>query len=259
MIKVGIAAVTGRMGNLIRQEIAKDNHFRIVAVTASPSNPRLGEVIAENIKLTADAESLFFNTDLVIDFSTPTLVEKHVELAVKNKVSLIIGTTGLSTQEKQIIEKAAQTIPILYASNTSMGVTLMKSLVTQMAKVLDSEFDIEIDEIHHRHKVDAPSGTSLSLAEAAAKGRGVKLDDAACYTRYGYTGTRPKGQIGFSVRRGGGVVGEHTVSFFGMEECLEITHKGFSRASYVKGTIAAARWLYGKRAGLYGMEDVLGL
>ena len=257
MIRVGIVAVTGRMGTLICQEIAKDSHFQIVAATTSPSNPKLGETISSNVRLTADADSLFSDTDLVIDFSTPALLEKHVELAIKKNVSLVIGTTGVSAQQKEMLKNASQTIPLLYASNTSMGVTLMKSLATQMAKILD--FDVEIDELHHRHKVDAPSGTSLALGEAVAKGRGVQLSDVACYARHGHTGPRPEGQIGFSVRRGGGVVGEHTVSFFGDDECLEITHKGFSRSLYAKGAVKAAQWLHGKPAGLYTMEDVLGL
>ncbi len=259
MIKVGIAAATGRMGALIRQEIAKDSRFQLVAGTTSLSNPKLGEMIDSNVRLTADAESLFSGTDLVIDFSTLDLLGKHIGLAIQKNVSLVIGTTGASVYQKEEIKKASKTIPILYASNTSMGVTIMKSLITQVAKLLGVEFDIEIDEIHHRHKVDAPSGTSLSLGEAAAKGRGVNLQDVACYTRHGHTGPRSQGQIGFSVRRGGSVVGEHTVSFLGDDEALEITHKGFSRSLYAKGALQAARWLYGKPAGLYTMEDVLGL
>ncbi len=257
MIKVGIAAVTGRMGTLICQEIAKDNQFQLVAATTSGSNPKLGGMIANNVQLTVNPESLFFETDLVIDFSTPALLEQHVELAVKRNVLLVIGTTGLSDQQKEMLRGASKKIPLLYASNTSMGVTLMKSLVTQMAKTLD--FDVEIDELHHRHKVDAPSGTSLALGEAVAIGRGVKLNDIACYARHGHTGPRPDGQIGFSVRRGGGVVGDHTVSFIGDDESIEITHKGFSRSLYAKGAVKAAEWLYGKPAGLYTMEDVLGV
>lgn len=259
MIKVGVAAITGRMGSLIAQEIAKDTQLKLVAATTSSSNLKQGEMITPAVYLTSDAQSLFLDTDVVVVFSIPALTNRHIELAVEKKVALVIGTTGISDPQKEIIKQASKTIPILYASNTSMGVTIMKSVVTQIAKLLDAEFDIEIDEIHHRHKVDAPSGTSLSLGEAAAQGRGVDLGDVACYTRHGHIGLRPKGQIGFVTRRGGGVVGDHTVSFLGTEESLEITHKGFSRSLYAKGALRAAKWIYGKSAGLYTMEDVLGL
>lgn len=258
-IKVGVAGATGRMGQLIIGQIEKDSLFELAAATTSTQNPLLGARVTEHVFLHSNPEELFIKGQIVIDFTNLELLEEHLQLAVRHKVKLVIGTTGLMPIHKEMLVEAAKHIPLLYASNTSMGVTLMRVVTTQIAKVLGPEFDIEIDEIHHRHKVDAPSGTSMSLGEAAAKGRGVSLKDVACFERHGHTGPRPEGQIGFSVRRGGGVIGDHTVNFIGDEECLEITHKGISRSLYAKGAIRAAHWLWGKPAGLYNMEDVLGL
>lgn len=258
-IKVGVAGATGRMGQLIIEQIIKDDYFTLAAATTSLNNPLLGAVVADHVFLHSNPEELFTKGQVVIDFTKPELLEEHLRLAVHHKTKLVIGTTGLTAQHKEMLAEASKQIPLLYAPNTSMGITLMKALTTQIAKVLGEEFDIEIDEVHHRHKVDAPSGTSLSLGEAAAKGRSVSLRDVACYERHGHTGPRPTGQIGFSVRRGGSVVGDHTVSFIGEEECLEITHKGLSRSLYAKGAMTAARWLCDKPAGLYNMENVLGL
>lgn len=258
-IKAGVAGATGRMGQLIIEQIIKDDYFALVAATTSASNPLLGTIMADHVFLHCNPEELFTKGQIVIDFTKPDLLEEHLRLAVLHKTKLVMGTTGLTAEHKEMLVEASKQIPLLYASNTSMGVTLMKVLTTQVAKILGSEFDIEIDEIHHRHKVDAPSGTSLSLGEAAAKGRGVSLRDVACFERHGHIGPRPEGQIGFSVRRGGSIVGDHTVSFIGEEECLEITHKGVSRSLYAKGAITAARWLCDKPVGLYNMEDVLGL
>jgi len=259
MIKVGVAGATGRMGQLLIEQILKDPRFELVAATASSDNPLLGTVVAHNVFLHSNPEELFTKGQVVIDFTTPDLLDEYLDLAVRHKKALVVCTTGLSAGQKERLLKTSKEVPVLYASNTSMGIALMRDLTAQIAKILGPEFDIEIDEIHHRHKVDAPSGTSLSLGEAAAKGRGVLLDDVACYVRQGQMGPRPKGQIGFSVRRGGGWVCDHTVSFLGEEESLEITHKGTSRSLYAKGAVAAAHWLYDKKPGLYSIEDVLGL
>eukprot|EP01039_Chlorochromonas_danica_P014436 gene14436-16852_t len=258
-VKVGVAGDTGRMGQLIIEQIKKDDLFILAAATTSANNPLLGTMVADHVFLHPNPEELFTKGQVVIDFTKPDLLEEHLRLAVQHKTKFIIGTTGLAAEHKEMLLEASKQIPILYASNTSMGVTLMKVITTQIAKVLGPEFDIEIDEIHHRHKVDAPSGTSLSLGEAAAKGRAVSLRDVACFERHGHTGPRPVGQIGFSVRRGGSVVGDHTVSFIGEDESIEITHKGISRSLYAKGAVTAAHWLCDKSNGLYNMEDVLGL
>jgi 4-hydroxy-tetrahydrodipicolinate reductase len=258
-VKVGVAGATGRMGRLIIDQIIKNDYLSLVAATTSVSNNLIGTMITEHVFLHANPEELFKKSQIVIDFTRPEILEEHLNLALRYQTKLVIGTTGLTLEHKEMLVDASKKIPLLYASNTSMGITLMKSLTTQIAKILSPEFDIEIDEIHHRHKVDAPSGTSLSLGEAAAKGRGTSLKDVACHNRHGHIGPRPTGQIGFSVRRGGSVIGDHTVSFIGEEECLEITHKGLSRSLYAKGAVRAARWLSDKSAGLYSMEDVLGL
>jgi 4-hydroxy-tetrahydrodipicolinate reductase len=222
-IKVGIAGATGRMGQLIIEQIIKDDLFSLAAATTSANNPLLGTIVADHVFLHSNPEELFTKGQVVIDFTKPDLLKEHLTLAVQHKTKLVIGTTGLTAEHKEMLLEASKQIPLLYASNTSMGVTLMKVLTTQISKVLGSDFDIEIDEIHHRHKVDAPSGTSLSLGEAAAKGRGVSLKDVTCFERHGHTGPRPAGQIGFSVRRGGSIVGDHTVSFIGEDE-LSLIH-----------------------------------
>eukprot|EP01037_Dinobryon_pediforme_P014869 gene14869-15006_t len=200
----------GRMGQLIIEQIKKDDLFILAAATTSANNPLLGTMVADHVFLHPNPEELF------------TKGQVH-------KTKFIIGTTGLAAEHKEMLLEASKQIPILYASNTSMGVTLMKVITTQIAKVLGPEFDIEIDEIHHRHKVDAPSGTSLSLGEAAAKGRAVSLRDVACFER-------------------GSVVGDHTVSFIGEDESIEITHKGISRSLYAKGAVTAAHWLWAEES-----------
>ena len=177
----------------------------------------------------------------------------------KHKVKMIIGTTGFSTEEKQKIEVAAKEIAIVFAPNMSVGVTLLINLVEQAARVLNEGYDIEVVEMHHRHKVDAPSGTALRLGEAAAHGLGQDLKDCAVYAREGVTGEREAGKIGFATMRGGDVVGDHTVVLAGIGERVELTHKASSRATFALGALRAAKYLAAKDSGLYDMRDVLGL
>jgi 4-hydroxy-tetrahydrodipicolinate reductase len=172
---------------------------------------------------------------------------------------MIIGTTGFSAEEKQAIEAASKNIPIVFAPNMSVGVTLLINLVEQAAKVLNEGYDIEVVEMHHRYKVDAPSGTALRLGEAAAKGLGQSLDDCAVYAREGVTGEREAGKIGFATMRGGDVVGDHTVVLAGIGERVELTHKASSRATFAVGALRATKYLRGKKSGLFDMRDVLGL
>lgn len=232
--RIGVLGKTGRMGSAILKLLEQDEACVISA-----------------------AEDIFSTSDVVIDFTNPAATDSHVNLAVEHKIPIVIGTTGLSEEQKTNLTTASQNIPILWAANMSFGIAILSNLVKEVARLLDVSFDIEINEIHHRHKIDAPSGTALSLGEAAARGRSVKLSDVACYTRHGNIGPRPVGQIGFSTGRGGTTIGEHTVRFLGDEESIELTHKGYSRDLYAKGAIRAAKWLVRHEAGLYQMSDVL--
>lgn len=232
--KIGVLGSTGRMGSAILRLLEQDETFLISHTT-----------------------DIFTASDVVIDFTSPAILDAHVKLAVEHQVPIIIGTTGLAENQKNNLITASKHIPVLWAENTSFGIAILSNLVEEMARLLDVSFDIEINETHHRHKIDAPSGTALSLGEAAAAGRNVRLNDVACYTRHGNIGPRPVGQIGFSTQRGGTIVGEHTVRFIGDEESIELTHKGYSRDLYAKGAILAAKWLVEKKPGLYKIRDVL--
>jgi 4-hydroxy-tetrahydrodipicolinate reductase len=178
--------------------------------------------------------------------------------AVANKQAIVLGTTGLSDEERATVHQATSQIPIVWAANMSLGVNLLLELVKRAAEVLDTSYDIEIVEAHHRLKKDAPSGTALMLAEAAAAGRKVSLKDVACYGREGSVGERPKGEIGIHAIRGGAIIGEHTVSLIADEECVEISHKANSREAFATGALRAALWLAQRKPGLYTMRDVLG-
>jgi 4-hydroxy-tetrahydrodipicolinate reductase len=208
---------------------------------------------------TDDANALFAASDAVIDFTRAELLAHHAGLAIRHSTALIVGTTGFDAAARAALDKAAEKVPVVQAANMSVGVTLLAQLVRQVAaKLDDATFDIEIVEMHHRHKIDAPSGTALMLGEAAAKGRGVALNDVARRGRDGITGARPMGEIGFTVMRGGGIVGDHSVTFAAEEEILTLSHSGRDRGLFARGAIAAAHWVAGKPAAEYDMLDVLG-
>jgi 4-hydroxy-tetrahydrodipicolinate reductase len=198
------------------------------------------------------------DADAVIDFTFHTCVKENLANAVKCRQTYVLGTTGLTAEELAAVDAAAKEIPICFAPNFSLGVNLLLELVRRAASVLDASYDAEIVEMHHRLKKDAPSGTALGLAEALAKGRGVNLDDVACYGRHGIVGERPAGEIGVHAVRGGSVVGDHTVMFAADEERVEITHKASSRAAFAKGALKAAMWLENRKPGFYNMRHVLG-
>jgi 4-hydroxy-tetrahydrodipicolinate reductase len=207
-----------------------------------------------------DAAALIEASDVVIEFSAPEATAAHVALAAEHGTAHVIGTTGLGDSEEQAIRDAARRIAIMRAANMSLGVNLLLGLTQQVARALGPEaFDIEILEMHHRHKVDAPSGTALALGHAAARGRGVDLEATADRGRDGLTGARKPGAIGFAALRGGDVVGDHVVIFAGAGERIELAHRATDRRIYAHGALTAARWLRGRPPGLYGMADVLGL
>jgi 4-hydroxy-tetrahydrodipicolinate reductase len=212
----------------------------------------LGITIGDN------PEPLFEGADVVVDFTSPSATAIHAGLAAKTGTAHVVGTTGLDSDQMTTISRAAQRVPIVIASNMSLGVNLLEQVVEEVARILDTDWDIEIIEMHHRHKVDAPSGTALSLGDAAARGRNVQLRRVAKRGRDGQVGPRVKGEIGFSAIRGGDVVGDHAVIFAADGERIEITHKASNREIFARGAVKAVLWAAGKRPGLYSMKDVLG-
>jgi len=265
-VGIGIAGAAGRMGRMLLRAVAEAPDCGIVAGSVIEAAPELDSDLGTlaglpplGIRPTTDSAALFAASDLVIDFTSPAASVAHAEFAARLGKALVIGTTGLDPQQRQAIAAAAGSAPILLAANMSQGVTLLLSLVEQVARSLDSSFDIEVLEMHHRMKVDAPSGTALALGRAAAAGRGRPLEELWVKSRDGHTGQRPEGAIGFATLRGGDVVGEHSVIFAGPGERIEITHKAHGRDVFAHGAVRAALWLAGKPPGLYDMRDVLGL
>jgi 4-hydroxy-tetrahydrodipicolinate reductase len=235
-------------------------------VSGAVARSHIGEDVGEvagmarlGIVVTNDAEALFKASDAVVDFTLPQATAGHANLAASTGTAYIVGTTGLGRIEQEAVDMAARSVPVVQAANFSLGVNLLAALVRQAARVLDGDFDIEIVEMHHRHKVDAPSGTALLLGRAAAEGRDVRLDDVADRGRDGHTGERERGHIGFAALRGGDVAGDHTVLFAGRQERIELTHKAGDRMIFARGAVKAALWAAGRPAGKYGMAEVLGL
>ena len=211
------------------------------------------------VKISSDTVSVLKGADVLIDFTRPEASLQYLEACQKAGVKHVIGTTGFTVEQKAKIESTSKNIAIVFAPNMSVGVTMLINLVEQAAKALGAGYDIEVVEMHHKHKVDAPSGTALRLGEAAAKGIGKDLSECAVYAREGVTGERVAGTIGFATMRGGDVVGDHSVVFAGTGERVEITHKASSRATFAQGALRAAKFLSNKNKGLFDMRDVLGL
>lgn len=264
-LKVVIAGCSGRMGHALLEGVFASDDLVLYGALDRIGNAQLGRDAGEQfgkltgVKLTDNVALALKGADVLVDFTRPEASMTYLEACQKENVALVIGTTGFSVEEKLAIETASQNIPIVFAPNMSVGVTLLINLVEQAAKVLNEGYDIEVVEMHHRHKVDAPSGTALRLGEAAAKGLGQNLADCAVYAREGVTGEREAGKIGFATMRGGDVVGDHTVVFAGIGERVEITHKASSRATFAIGALRAAKFLAGRQPGLFDMQDVLSL
>ena len=265
LCRVGIVGCTGRMGRMLLAETLVTKGA-VLAGGADRLRPDetldLGELAggkALGILAGDDVRALFEAVDVVIDFTVPAATIEHAKLAAATGKALVIGTTGLDAEQSRVIAAAAMQTAILWAPNMSLGVNLLLGLVEQVARSLGEDWDIEIVEMHHRHKIDAPSGTALGLGRAAAKGRGVVLDEVAVRSRDGYTGPRNEGAIGFATLRGGDVVGDHTVIFAGEAERIELTHKATDRRIFARGALRAALWTKGRSPGLYGIKDVLGL
>ena len=264
-MKIGIVGCAGRMGRMLINEVLATDGCNLAGGTEREGSDFIGVDLGQlagagetGIACTDDAAALFTIADAIIDFTLPVATTDHAALALEHGVSLIIGTTGLNDDQQGALDVAARRTTVVQAANFSVGVNLLLGLAEQVAGVLDESFDIEIIEMHHKHKVDAPSGTALAIGKAAAAGRGVNLDDVAQRVRDGHTGERRNGDIGFATLRGGDVAGEHTAVFAGAGERIELTHKAASRVIFARGAVRAALWAKNQPPGLYSMKDVLG-
>ena len=265
-LAVGVIGAGGRMGMTVVQEVFETEGCTLVAAAESAGHPAMGRDAGEvaglgalGVSIAGDAAAVFARADVVIEFALPEATTRHVAIAGETGTAHVIGTTGFDTDQEAVIQIAGKTAPVVVAPNMSLAVTILFALTKQVAGLLDERFDIEIVEMHHKHKVDAPSGTALGLGRAAAAGRGVDLDAVAQMARQGHTGARRQGDIGFAVLRGGDVVGDHSVVFAIEGERLELTHKASSRRIFSRGAVHAALWTPGKPPGVYSMADVLGL
>ena len=264
-VKVVIAGVSGRMGHALLEGVLADADLQLYGALDRADSPQIGEdagaQVGKNtgVMIISDVAAALKGADVLVDFTRPDASLDYLEACQKAQVKHVIGTTGFTVAQKATIGEAAKEIAIVFAPNMSVGVTLLIDLVEQAAKVLNEGYDIEVVEMHHRHKVDAPSGTALRLGEAAAAGLGQDLKECAIYAREGVTGEREAGKIGFATLRGGDVVGDHTVVFAGIGERVEITHKASSRATFALGALRAAKFLQHKTKGLFDMRDVLKL
>ncbi|MGH7103707.1 MAG: 4-hydroxy-tetrahydrodipicolinate reductase [Acetobacteraceae bacterium] len=253
-MRIGIAGITGRMGLLVAQEVAR------AGCVLAGGIRRPCATMVPGLPLKADIVELARISEVVIDFSHASSVVSHAVALAEAGSGWVLGTSGLGRAEEAALAVAAEHIPVLYAASFSRAVTLMLVLAERMAAALPAaEYDAEILEMHHRQKVDAPSGTAIGLGRAVAAGRNATLEAVMRSGRHGDVGSRPTGEIGFAALRGGGVVGEHTVLFAGVSEHLALVHRAFDRRVYATGAVEAAQWLSGRPAGRYSMRDVLGI
>ena len=265
-IAIGVTGCGGRMGRMLLAEIHGTPECRIAGGIDAKGSAAIARDLGElagfgPIGLAAgdDIAALVEVSDVIVDFTAPDAAAAHAAAAARRGKPLVIGTTGLEKRHESAIEDAAGKVAIVRSANMSLGVNVLLGLVRQVAARLGDEYDIEILEMHHRHKVDAPSGTALALGRAAAEGRGVDLAARSQRVRDGITGPRKKGDIGFASLRGGDVAGDHVVIFAGDGERVELTHRAASRQIFARGAVRAACWCVGRKPGLYGMADVLGL
>lgn len=264
-LKIAVVGATGRMGRMIVEAVLKDEAFELAAAIDLPGNPLAGKCVGElvgmpcELKLGSDAEAGIARADCLIDFTRPEGTLDHLAICRRNKVATVIGTTGLDDEGKQAVAEAAREIPVVFAPNMSVGVNVVFKLLDMASRILSQGYDVEIVEAHHRLKVDAPSGTALRMGEVIAGALGRDFKQCAVFGREGITGERDPSAIGFSTVRGGDIVGDHTVTYCGIGERVEIGHKAGSRMPYALGSLRAARFLAGRPNGLFDMQDVLGL
>jgi len=255
MVRVGVFGANGRVGQLIIEDLKKTDDISLSSVFV---RNKLNFSIDPSILVSTDVKSFLKACDIVIDFSLPDACEVLLEAAIETPTPLVIGTTGLSMHQLNLLKQASENMPVLYATNMSLGVALLNKLVYQASAALEG-FDIEIVEMHHKHKKDAPSGTALTLGESAASARGLDLDKVRISGRDGNIGERSKDEISVMALRGGDIVGRHTVGFYNDGEFMELNHTATSRNTFSKGAIRAASWLVGKKPGLYSISDCLEL
>lgn len=265
-MRLVVTGAAGKMGRMLVAAIAATPGVTLAGALEREGAAVVGQDAGAlagleplGVAVTADALEVFVVADGVIDFSSPAATTQFADLAAQARIAHVIGTTGLSAADLARIGRAAWHAPIVRSGNMSLGVNLLAGLVKRVARTLGEDFDIEILEMHHRMKVDAPSGTALLLAESAAAGREISLDERSVRSRDGHTGARRPGDVGFATLRGGSVVGDHTVVFAGTGERLELSHRAEDRSIFATGAIKAALWARGRKPGLYGMSDVLGL
>lgn len=266
MVRIAVAGAAGRMGRQLIQATESIEGATLKAASERPESSLVGADAGElaaigklEVELVDDLEKVVDNFDVIIDFTAPASTLANIELCRKHGKKIVIGTTGFTEEEKALVDEASKDVSMIMAPNYSVGVNLVFKLLEKAAKVMGDYCDIEIVEAHHRHKVDAPSGTALGMGEAIAGAMGNKLSDVAVYAREGITGERTRDEIGFATIRAGDVVGEHTAMFADIGERVEITHKASSRMTFANGAVRAAIWLVDKPSGFYTMHDVLGL
>jgi 4-hydroxy-tetrahydrodipicolinate reductase len=261
---IAIAGATGRMGRMLIEAVLAAPDLRLSGALEHAASPALGQDAGAalgrhtGVAVTADLTQGLAGAQVLIDFTRPEGTLAHLAACAGRGVAAVVGTTGFAPAQKAALAAFAQHVPIVFAPNMSVGVNVVLRLLDLAARSLGEGYDIEVVEAHHRHKVDAPSGTALAMGEALARARGVALDTHGVFARQGHTGERAPGSIGFATVRGGDIVGDHTVLFCGSGERVEITHRSSSRANYAEGSLRAARFLQGRAPGLYGMDDVLG-
>jgi len=265
--RIGITGAAGRMGRTLIEAISlSDAELTLAAAIERPESSLIGADAGElagqgrnGITIAGSLDEVIGDIDVLIDFTVPDATTANVQCCAQHGVAIVIGTTGFTAQQQDVIDTAAATIPVCKASNFSTGVNLCFKLLDMAARVLGDDVDIEVYEAHHRHKIDAPSGTALSMGQVVADALGRDLNKVAVYGREGQTGARDRETIGFATVRAGDIVGDHTVTFAAEGERVEITHKASSRMSFARGAVRAAGWLKSQPAGLYDMQDVLGL
>jgi len=265
-MRIAVTGAAGRMGKNLIEAVHQADGVVLGAAVARPTSTLLGADAGElaavgklGVALSGSLEGVLDGFDVLIDFTHPSVTLENLEICRRAGKAMVIGTTGFSAAEKQLLVDAGREIPIVFAANFSVGVNLCLKLLDTAARVLGDDVDIEVLEAHHRHKVDAPSGTALRMGEVVANALGRDLDKVAVYGREGQTGARARETIGFATVRAGDVVGDHTVLFAADGERVEITHKASSRMTFAKGAVRAASWLQGRSPQLYDMQDVLGL
>jgi 4-hydroxy-tetrahydrodipicolinate reductase len=266
MIKLAIAGAAGRMGRVLTRIVHETPGAEVAGGLESKGSSHVGSDMGElagighlDVAITDDPLALLTHIDGIIDFTVPAATLSLVELSAQARIVHVIGTTGIDEAGDAAIKAAARHARIVKSGNMSLGVNLLAAVVRKVAASLGEDYDIEILEMHHKHKIDAPSGTALMLGEAAAQGRGINLKQRSVRSRDGHTGARTPGDIGFATLRGGSVVGDHTVMFAGETERIELTHKASSRDMFARGAVRAALWGFDKKPGFYTMTDVLGL